>query len=386
MTVKITKPEINVREKISELDKPSGTAGQAMLAAETPQEQFNLIGAGRRNLIINGDMNIAQRVAYPNTQPAVQYNGYYTIDRFSQQLSSAGTFTMAQALDAPDEFTHSYKITTTTADSTPNVNIIRYMYEGTNMQHLAYGTPSAKPMVISFWVKSNKTGTYSFNIEQKKTSSTFDMFLHSYTIENQGVWEKKVITIPPNTSNVIYNANVNSINLHWWLGSSAGYQNDSRVEDQWVNYTGGNLTTSDQVNIGDQNNNYFALTGVQLEVGKVATPFEHRSYGEELALCQRYYQASEGTGYNNGFVLIEYNDRFRGRYIFPVTMRADPTVVTDFTNAYAYSQGNNVALGGLGWGTDNQKPTGFRVNSASNTTLQIVAYMNNWGWTADAEL
>jgi hypothetical protein len=147
-----------------------------------------------------------------------------------------------------------------------------------------------------------------------------------------------------------------------------------------INYTGsagGGVTSGE----------YFEVAQVQLELGKVATPFEHRSYGEELALCQRYYQASQGTGYNNGFVLVEYSDRFRGRYIFPVTMRADPTVVTDFTNAAAYSGSNSLVLSGLGWGTDNQKPTGFRVNSAvQSTTLATVAYMNDWDWTADAEL
>ena len=175
--------------------------------------------------------------------------------------------------------------------------------------------------------------------------------------------------------------------MQFWLLAGSTYSGGSALKTSWDSVN--NTRAVGQTNFVATSGNNIYFTGIQVVAGNYpdGLPFEHRSYGEELALCQRYYQASEGTGYNNGFVLVEYQDRFRGRYIFPVTMRADPTVVTDFTNANAYSGSNTLALSGLGWGTDNQKPTGFRVNSATqSTTLATVAYMNDWDWTADAEL
>jgi hypothetical protein len=191
------------------------------------------------------------------------------------------------------------------------------------------------------------------------------MFLHSYTIESEGVWEKKVIYIPPNTSNVIYNANTNSINLHWWLGSSSFYQDDNRTEDRWVAYDGGDLTRSTQVNIGAQTNNYFQITGVQLEVGKVATPFEHRSYGEELALCQRYYYRYGGNGREN---LVGGSNSSGGFFTiqFPTTMRTAPS----FSNGGGFTVNNFSSAG-----TPSDINGGLTsVNSAEFQTVGGVTY------------
>jgi len=393
MTVNVSKPAINVRSKLAELDKHTGIAGEAMLRAETPQEQFNLIGAGRRNLIINGAMQVAQR---GTSATGKSTTGYYSVDRFSNQFSNAGTFTVSQAAEAPDGFGYSYKVTTTAADSSPVTNLIRYMIEGTDMQHLAYGTSSAQPMIASFWVRSNKTGAYSFNIEQKKTASTYDLFSHSYTIEAEGVWEKKVVHIPANTSNVIYNDNTNSINLHWWLGSASNYQNDSRTEDKWYNYVGGDLTRSSQVNIGEQTNNYFQITGVQLELGKVATPFEHRSYGEELALCQRYYYSPLRGGdsnSNNGFMAQSYGAN--SAYIpiqFPVEMRTRPTF--GMGGLWATRLGNNNSFTASGSTQIYSKAGGVFYTSVSSlpsaTSCWIEPFSGDTSHTAymnfDAEL
>jgi hypothetical protein len=168
------------------------------------------------------------------------------------------------------------------------------------------------------------------------------MFLHSYTIESEGVWEKKVIYIPPNTSNVIYNANTNSISLHWWLGSSSFYQDDNRTEDRWVAYDGGDLTRSTQVNIGAQTNNYFQITGVQLELGKVATPFEHRSYGEELALCQRYFQqiGSQSNAFPVAYgYLYSGGVRTAATISLATSMRATPSLSGASSSLYIVGNG-----------------------------------------------
>lgn len=336
------------------------------------------------SLIINGAMTVSQR---GTSQASVGYNGGYFAapDRFRFYNPTQAVWTLSQSTEAPDGFSNSYKIDCTTADTTvaaDHTTLLEYRFEGQDLQHLKKGTSSALSVTASFWVRSAKTGTYILEFRDGDNNRSISK---SYTVSSADTWEYKTITFDGDTTGTLDNDNANSMSLLWWLAAGSDYTSGT-LQTSW-----GTLTAANQavgvVNLGDSTSNDWHITGVKLEVGSTATDFVHRSYGEELALCQRYYQASEGTGYNNGFVLVEYQDRFRGRYIFPVTMRADPTVVTDFTNANAYSGSNTLALSGLGWGTDNQKPTGFRVNSATqSTTLATVAYMNDWDWTADAEL
>jgi len=396
MTVKVSKPAINVREELADLRKPTGVAGEAMLRAETPQEQFNLINAGRKNLFYNGAMQIAQRSTSAVTVSDNSNEGYSTVDRWKVDFgSSMGGALQAERVGSPaghGPFSESLKLSCTTVNggsmasgSTRFLSVAQYL-EGNDLQQLCYGEPDAKHTTYSFWVYTNKTGRYGFSAISRDSGDSYDVWGSYFDVPTANVWQKVVFTVEGNTAADIKRTNGFGLLVDIYLAVSA---NRAGISDsQWQGYGSARVpgTYTEYVDFLDNTSNVFYVTGLQLELGKVATPFEHRSYGEELALCQRYYQASEGTGYNNGFVLVEYADKFRGRYIFPVTMRADPTVVTDFTNAYAYSQGNSVSLSGLGWGTDNQKPTGFRVNSAVNTTLQIVAYMNDWYWTADAEL
>ena len=288
MVVKVSKPEINVREKISELDKPSGTAGQAMLAAETPQEQFNLIGAGRKNMIINGAMQIAQR---GTSATGVTSTGYYATDRMAFYEANSGTYTVRQDNNSGlAEFPHYHHIIATTADtslgSTELVSGLLYKIEGNDLQHLGYGTSGAKHTTLSFWVRTNVTGDYTVSIY--KTFGSPRVVAPIYTVEHAGVWQYVTLVIPPDTNTGILNSNSDGLAFYFNLSSGSSYTVSEAPN--WSSYTTGNWSGGHTAHWGKTTNDYWHITGVQFEVGKVATPFEHRSYGEELALCQRYFE------------------------------------------------------------------------------------------------
>jgi len=356
MVVKVSKPEINVREKISELDKPSGVAGQAMLAAETPQEQFNLIGAGRRNLIINGAMRVAQRGT-----GAFTANGDYPVDRW-QQISNTTDFTTTQDSTVPTGkgFTNSIKIQPTATKSVSGSTYARigYSIEGYDGAGLCWGTSGAKSATISFWVRASVTGIYSIGIKNAAANRSICL---EYTIDSADTWEYKTITFPGVTDGTWEQTASRFCYIDVW---QAGQGSQTSTIGTWQN-TNTNMS-SNQVNLFTSTSNTFYLTGFQMEVGKVATPFEHRSYGEELALCQRYYQVLFNT---NGTVATELS-RWQGRIgsvynasrVFvtvdlPTTMRTSPTVVLSTSPAFSWNIYSANASIGPSTGISNTYPT-----------------------------
>jgi hypothetical protein len=325
MVVKVSKPEINVREKISELDKPSGTAGEAMLRAETPQEQFNLISAGRRNLIINGAMAFSQR----NGTSLITLNSagsvLYEFDRWSRQVQQNGKITLQQVTDAPTGFGFSIKATTASAitASGSDYYMIRQPIEGFNSAHLAYGTSSARTTTLSFWVKSTLTGQWSGSI---KNATGNRAYTFPYYINSPSTWEYKTVIIPGDTSGTwIGSTNGIGLAVMYDLGTARsdlhGTLNSWTATNSYASSTGVKLVQ----NAGAT----WQITGVQLEVGKVATPFEHRSYGEELALTQRYYQIIQCKDNNGNVALIRNrstHNEYSGTVYSMSTMRTEPSV------------------------------------------------------------
>mgnify|MGYP005995946119 CR=1 FL=1 len=281
MTVNVTRDAINVREKLAELDKPTGIAGEAMLRAETPQEQFNLIGAGRRNLLINGSLSQWQR-GISNTSVN---DGVYLADRFSMRTSNNGWYRADQSTDAPEGFPYSLKITSL-GSNTPSSGAYIFFsqkIEGFNTVPLAYGTASARTVTLSFYVRSSLAGTHGGAIRNNAQNRSYPF---SYTINAIDTWEYKTITIVGDTTGTwVGVTNGIGLELIWNLGSGSG---NIGTAGAWQ--AAGKLGATGEVDIVSTNGATFYITGVQLELGKVATPFEHRSYGEELALCQRYYQ------------------------------------------------------------------------------------------------
>jgi len=328
MTVNVSKPAINVREKLAELDKPTGIAGEAMLRAETPQEQFNLIGAGRRNLIINGAMQVWQR---GTSFTSVSANHTFLADRFAYQEGSATTaaYTVSQSTGPVEHgFDRSFKIEVTTADTSLAGNQyaqIHYPIEGQDLQQMAKGTSGALPVTMSFWVKSNVTGAYAATLWDAANARQNSAH---YTIDASGVWEHKVITYSGDTTGTIDNDNTEGLAIKFMLSAGADYTGG--VEGPTSHNTTDNYAAKHSVDFVDATGNYWEITGVQLELGKVATPFEHRSYGEELALCQRYYyQVGKESGdymSNVCFARGGYLDLVYGTVNFPTELRTTPTV------------------------------------------------------------
>ena len=327
MAVKFTKPEINIREKLAELDKPSGIAGEAMLRAETVAEQQALIGVGRRNLIINGAMKVAQRGTTGTLNNGG--GGFHSADRFLSQEEGAftGAFTISNDSDSPKGFSNSTKWDCTTADTSlaaADSIFVDYKPEAQDLQHLNYGTPDALEMTASFWIKSNKTGTYVFWLYQYDDSRQVQV---QYTINSADTWEYKTLLIPADPTGVIDNNTGAGLALRFIMGSGSN-QSSGTAPSVWEALVEANRYVGQTVNLADSTSNYMNLTGFQLELGKVATPFEHRSYGEELALCQRYfYKWESNAGYNFAAMGYSYSTTNINAILhFPVTMRAPPSL------------------------------------------------------------
>jgi hypothetical protein len=301
------------------------------------------LAGGRRNLIINGAMQVAQR---GTSETGVTSNGYYAVDRMRIGIANAGTWTISKDSDAPDGFGSSLKWQCTTASASlvsGAIAGINYKFEGQDLCQLDYGSPSAKTVTLSFRVKSNKTGTYIVSVYQDDGGKGISQ---SYSIDSADTWETKTITFVGNTASSINNDN--STGLQIWINLVAGSDFTSgTLSTSWATYSSADSRVG-QVNLADSTSNYFAITGVQLEVGSVATPFEHRSYGEELALCQRYYAkmiaGESGGGFGTGMFSSSTNAQIVIK--LPKTMRTNPSV--SFSNLAVNDASSNISVTGAG--------------------------------------
>ena len=284
------------------------------------------VRSGRRNMIINGAMNICQR--YPKNTANNLSNATHTyhVDRFKAYESTDGIL-QGEWLDsdAPPNFHYSLFYHPATTDNSIANNqfaFISQVIELENIRHLGYGGSYAKTCTLSFWVKSNLTGTYTISLINDDTNNR--QFVTEYTINSANTWEKKIITIPGDTGGTW---NTNGLRISWTL-TSAGNRQTTTV-GSWFNDSTARYATNKQVS-GFMSNtgNSFKITGVQFEVGNYATDFEHRSYGEELSLCQRYfYKVTGDSGERVGIGGCCVNStEFRMNVTFPVTMRRVPTI------------------------------------------------------------
>jgi len=280
-----------------------------------------------RNLIINGAMQVAQR-GTSFTDPT---GATYTLDRFAMQNSS-GTpaFNVTQDSDAPHGFNKSLKVACTTADASPASGSISRVYhyiEAQNMQGLAKGTSSAKACTLSFYVKTNKTGLYTVFVYDADNTR---LMSGSYTVSNTD-WNRYTILIPADTTGVLDNGNGQGFGIFFGLSLGSGRTSGS-LQSSFGSYVQANEHAGN-VNFADNTSNVWAITGVQLEVGSVATDFEHRSYSDELRRCQRYFLQSgkkaDGTtpAYSiHGLAQVFSADQFDIVVDLPVQMRATPSV------------------------------------------------------------
>jgi len=316
-------------------------------------DAYDVGALSNRNMFHNSEMKVAQRVSYPSTQPAVSYPGYYTVDRWYNHINgvnSRGVCTISQAQDAPTGFRNSLKIAVTTADTSLDAWAeygINQRFEGQDLQRLCKGTSSAKEVTISFWVKSSLTGTYILEMLDDDNGSRH--INKSYTINSANTWEYKSITFAGDTSGVLDNDNAKSMTVSWHLAGGSNFQGGG-LQTSW-----GSLAQTKrqdgQVNFFANTGNTFQLTACQMEVGDTATPFEHRSYGDELAKCQRYYQKFlDPTSATSQIMLIGLSSTYtQFSWWPPVEMRVKPTVgVTDTTPYWEshpwYSVGTSLTI------------------------------------------
>jgi hypothetical protein len=244
-----------------------------------------------RNIIINGDMSIAQR---STSVASISTVGYYTIDRFKLTDASSGTWTQSQSTDVPtgQGFATSLKMDCTTADASPSSGdslVLQQLIEGQNLQYLKKGTSSAESTTLSFWVKSNKTGTYICELRDIDNNRTISQ---SYTISSANTWEKKTITFAGDTTGALGNDNAESLRCNFYLNAGSDYTSGT-LQTSWGGRTNANRAVG-QVNLADSTANEWYITGVQLEVGTSASDFEFLPYDVNLRRCERYYQLLQG--------------------------------------------------------------------------------------------
>ena len=240
-----------------------------------------------RNIIINGDMSLAQRAT---SASSLTGNGYHTVDRFQTVISSIGTWTQTQSTDVPtgQGFAKSLKMDCTTADASPASGdnmYIRQEVEGQNLQYLKKGTSSAESTTLSFWVKSNKTGTYIAELLDFDNSRQISQ---SYTISSANTWEKKTLTFAGDTTGAFDNDNAQSLMVAFWLGAGSDFTSGT-LSTSWTSTTNANRAVG-QVNLADSTSNEWYVTGVQLEAGTTASEFEFLPFDVNLQRCSRYYE------------------------------------------------------------------------------------------------
>jgi hypothetical protein len=367
MTVKITKPSINVREELADLRKPTGIAGEAMLRAETPQEQFNLISAGRRNIVINGAMRVAQRgTSFSGTSGGSE--SQFVADRF-RYGHKTGTVTITQnGVSDLAGFQNSVKIqvTGTGTAATGDQDLFETKIEGQDLVSAGWGQSNAKDLTLSFYYKSNSTDNRVAWFYNPERSRDFAVIFASSAVNT---WERITINIPADQT---FDDN-NAAGLYVRIVLSAGSQFTTGLASTWGAI--GNNRYAGVANFHSSTSNYVEFTGVQLEVGKVATPFEHRSYSEELQLCQRYYSVVRG-GVEAYPVWIYTIQNWSTTMPTPATMRAAPsiTIIGTAVNAsggstavdkYAvYVDGGWRGLASIG--TSTPSPDFFRISGVLN--------------------
>lgn len=376
------------------------TSGERLTSAdmEALRENVDLVNAQSqafaRNLLYNGAMQVAQR---SGSVASITTTGYYTADRWQTGLTTLGTWTQSVQNDAPAEsgLRKSVKMLCTTADASPAAAdraFVNQALEGFDVQRLAKGTASAQSLTLSFWVKSNKTGTYIAGLYDNDNTRHC---AKAYTISAVDTWERKEVVFPADTAGVFDNDNAASLVATFYLGVGSNYSSGT-LATSWAAYTAANDAPG-QTNVAAATNNYWQMTGAQLEVGTVSTPFAFLPFGDELRRCQRYYEKSyepttaPGTFTNAGAPVVAGSSNGSSLFYVPITFavtkRATPGTIL-FWNEGGVSNAWDFQRSGLTSGfiptTGYQGSHGFSLYGNIGAAWVVAT---TWGhWTASAEL
>jgi hypothetical protein len=292
-----------------------------------------------RNLVINGAMQVSQRGTSFTTTSG------FTLDRMKMIASNTDNlaFTTTQSSTAPDGFANSLKVDITTAESALAADeLFRLLYkiEGQDLQHLNYGSSAATSVTLSFYVRSNVTGVYT--VEFRLNGAGTSTITKQYTISSADTWEEKTLTLPANTATAISNDNSNGFEMGFALAAGSNFTTGS-LGTSWASTATASRYAGQAANVMSSTDNEWFITGIQLEVGEQATPFEHRSFGDELARCQRYHYRIVADAANDGIIgaMANFNGTSSyGVFSFPVEMRTAPSGITSADNTFTfYSQG-----------------------------------------------
>ena len=319
----------------------------------------NQIG-GRRNIVINGAMQIAQRSTSETGLGGS--SGYFTLDRYKMNFANtAGRLTMEQSTDTPEGFANSVKLSCTTADTSiaaDEIAAIQTRFEGQDLQRLKKGTSNAEKVTVSFYVKGNASATYTCELyDNDNTRHNGQEF--SVTTS----WTRVVLTFAGDTTGTLGNDNGNSLQINWNLHAGSNFTGGTFSSNTW-NTTTNQRIGDNQTSFFDSTDRTFFITGIQMEIGEVATPFEHRSFGEELGLCQRYFET--GTTYD----ICVGNGESDHQVWYRTTKRANATIATD----------NETGV--TNHSTDYSRTGGFSLNGSASSGYTNYFYT----WTADSEL
>jgi hypothetical protein len=337
MSVRVNKASFSIREKLSELERPIGLKGSELMRSETAQEARDLVSAGRKNILINGAMQVWQRGT--SVTGLTDGNGStYLADRWlwGEGGSPSSVVTMSRDTDVPtgQGFAYSLKVSPTTADSSIDTNELQEFIqhiEAQNLQQLCYGTSNAKVSTLSFWVKCSQAGIA--NVWCYRADSTRSCTLQ-YTINQADTWQKIILTVPADTTGTIPNDNGSGMRFDFIFAAGSSFTGTGGNDGVWGATTNTGRANSQTINYLKTTSDYFQMTGIQYEIGRNATEFEHRSFSEELALCQRYYQKSynysqyPGAGTSSGsewFTREGASGRIVTTTSFQVQMRTTPT-------------------------------------------------------------
>lgn len=317
-----------------------------------------------RNKIINGGMGIDQRNAGASVTPA---DGAYLVDRWQAGLSQASKFSVQQnagAATLPAGFANYLGVTSSSAYSSTAGDIfaVTQKIEGYNFSDLGWGTPAAKSVTLSFWVRSSLTGTFGGSFTNNANNRSYPF---TYTVNVVNTWEQKTITVVGDTTGTWLSTTGVGVRIWFNLGTGSTY---SGTAGAWAGSTFFSATGA--TNVLGTSGATFYITGVQLEAGSVATPFERRQYGQELALCQRYYWQSGGAG-SESIGIAAYclgGNGVWAQFCFPTTMRATPTVTVNGT--WVVSSCGQPTIRGA-------STTNFLLQTIASSNTMIATYPNS---------
>jgi hypothetical protein len=346
---------------VTSSDMEDGIVTTAKIADSSVTTEKIVADTNFRNIIINGDMSIAQR---STSTSSASTQAYHCTDRWFNVGMTIGTWTISQSTDVPtgQGFAKSLKYDCTTAEASPGAGDQLHLsqrIEGQNLQYLKKGTANAESLTLSFWVKTNKTGTYQVNLRDKDNTRIIGQ---TYTVSLADTWEKKTITYAGDTTGALGNDNGDSLECEWFLGAGTNYTSGS-VPTSWEAESATDRAAGLTVNLGDSTDNEWYITGVQLEAGTTASDFEFLPFDVNLTRCQRYFYQT-GTNLNGaGQVTFGTGQWYSSSEIIyciyaPTRMRVKPTLTSPtVTNGYRFHKAGSftdVDTGGVMTDADNQ--------------------------------